>query len=147
MGRYLELAEQSLQRRTEYQALTEAEEKVASPTHCEKSARSEISSDVISVDKWAERLRGSTDELQREAERDWDEVSNDPAQLVAFADSLAIVQIRESGGVPDSYVTVTTCRNCGEVPIWQGCPPQVNGCPWCLNRIKGLPLPNTGEIK
>ena len=100
---------------------------------------------VVSVDQWSKRLRETPDELQRAAEGDWDEVSNDPAQLVAFADSLAIVQIRESGGVPDTYVSVTKCRKCGPVPIWPGCPPQVNGCPWCFNRLKGLPMPNGYE--
>ena len=97
---------------------------------------------VQSVDKRSKKLRESLDELREAAADDWPEVSNDPAQLVAFADSLAIVQIRESGRVPDTYVSVTTCRNCGEVPIWLGCPPQVNGCPWCHNRHKGLPMPN-----
>ncbi len=100
---------------------------------------------VQSVDKRSKELRESPDELRREADDDWDEVSNDPAQLVAFADSLAIVQIRESGRVPDTYVSLTTCQNCGEVPIWPGCPPQVNGCPWCLNRLDGLPMPNSFE--
>ena len=87
---------------------------------------------VQSVDKRSKELRESPDELRGAAEDDWPEVSNDPAQLVAFADSLAIVQIRESGGVPDTYVSVTTCQNCGEVPIWPGCPPRVKECPWCM---------------
>ena len=59
---------------------------------------------VQSVDKRSKELRESPDELKSEAGFDWDEVSNDPAQLVAFADSLAIVQIRESGCVPDTYI-------------------------------------------
>ncbi len=101
---------------------------------------------VVSVDRWSKRLRDTPDELRRAAEDDWDDVSNDPAQLVAFAHSLAIVQIRESGGVPDSYTSTTECKHCGTVPIWPDCPPQVNGCPWCFNRHKGLPMPNAGEI-
>ena len=102
---------------------------------------------VQSVDTLSKELRDDPDAIQREAEEDWDDVSNDPAQLVAFVDSLAIVQIRESGRVPDTYVSVTTCQNCGDVPIWLGCPAQVDGCPWCFNRIKGLPIPgaNTDE--
>ncbi len=90
---------------------------------------------VQSVDKRSKELQESPEELRRAAEDDWSEVSNDPAQLVAFADSLAIVQIRESGGVPDTYVSVTTCQNCGEVPIWPGCPPMVKECPWCMNAV------------
>ncbi len=100
---------------------------------------------VVSVDQWSKRLRDTPDELRREAGDDWDDVSNNPAQLVAFADSLAIVQIRESGGVPDSYTSTTECKHCGTVPIWPDCPPQVNGCPWCFNRLQGLPMPKKGN--
>ena len=98
---------------------------------------------VRSVDQVSKELRESPNVLREAAQDDWDEVSNDPAQLVAFADSLAIVQIRESGGIPDSYTSTTECKHCGPVPIWEGCPPQVNGCPWCLNRLAGLSMPNS----
>jgi len=100
---------------------------------------------VQSVDKRSKELRESSDELPREAEDDWDEVSNDPAQLIAFADSLAIVQIRESGGVPDTYMSVTTCQNCGPVPIWPGCPPRVKECPWCMNDLTAPAIPGVKE--
>jgi len=96
---------------------------------------------VQSVDKRSKELRESSDELQQAAGDDWIEVSNDPAQLIAFADSLAIVQIREAGRVPDTYVNVTTCQNCGEVPIWQGCPPRVKACPWCMNGLTAPAIP------
>ncbi len=97
---------------------------------------------VQSVDKRSKKLRESLDELREAAADDWPEVSNDPAQLVAFADSLAIVQIRESGRVPDTYVSATTCQNCGEVPIWQGCPSKVAACPWCMNGLAARPIPD-----
>ncbi len=100
---------------------------------------------VQSVDKRSKELRESPDELREAAEDDWPEVSNDPAQLVAFADSLAIVQIRESGGVPDTYVSVTTCQKCGPVPIWQGCPPRVMACVWCMSGQKAPPIPSVTE--
>ncbi len=100
---------------------------------------------VQSVDALSRQLRRSRDELLRAAGDDWPELLTDPAKLIAFADLLAISQIRESGGIPDTYTGKTTCQNCGEVPIWQGCPPQVNGCPWCLNRLAGLPMPNSFE--
>ena len=96
---------------------------------------------VQSVEKRSKELRESPDELRRATEDDWDEVSNDPAQLIAFADSLAIVQIRESGGVADTYVSVTTCQNCGPVPIWPGCPPRVKECPWCMNGLTAPAIP------
>ena len=99
---------------------------------------------VQSVDQWSKRLQETDDdELRCEAGEDWDEVSNDPAQLVAFADSLAIVHIRESGGIPDTYVSATTCQNCGEVPIWLGCPPKVTRCPWCMNGQPPPPFPDS----
>ena len=83
----------------------------------------------------------SLEEIKRKAGADWDEIANDPAQLNAFAELLMIVEMREKGVVPDHYTADTDCKKCGTVPIWSGCPPQVDGCPWCLNRIKGLPIP------
>lgn len=55
----------------------------------------------------------------------------------------AIIAMRERGEIPTHYTTETTCRHCGVVPIWEGCPPDVLGCPWCFNRHKGLPIPRT----
>lgn len=101
---------------------------------------------VKSVDMRSKELRVNRDALHREAGDDWEEVSNDPAKLIAFADLLATSRIRESGGIPDTYTAITECKHCGTVPIWEGCPPKVNGCPWCLNRIKGLPMPSNEDI-
>ncbi len=100
---------------------------------------------VQSVDKRSKELRESSDELRRAAEDDWAEVSNDPAQLVAFADSLAIVQIRESGGVPDHYNFVTNCRKCGDVPVYEGLPRAIEQCPWCMNGLTAPPIPGARE--
>ena len=85
-------------------------------------------------------------EIQQKAGADWDEIANDPTQLKAFAELLMIGEMRERGIVPDHYTSETECKHCGPVPIFEGCPPQVINCPWCLNRIKGLPVPNTGEV-
>ena len=82
------------------------------------------------------------EKLQREAGNDWDEIAGDPAQLKAFAELLMIEEMREKGICPDHYTATTVCIHCGPVPIWEGCPPEVEGCPWCFNRIKGLPVPN-----
>ena len=83
----------------------------------------------------------SLDKIREKAGEDWVEVSNDPAQLKAFADLVAVSEMRERGIVPDHYSAATECKRCGPVPIFKGCPPQVTGCPWCFNRIKGLPIP------
>ncbi len=97
---------------------------------------------VQSVDEWSKRLRESSGgELRQAAEADWEEVSNDPAKLVAFADLLAITQIRESGSIPDTYTATTTCRNCGDVPIFENCLPRVDGCVWCMNGLAAPPIP------
>ncbi len=141
MGRYLEIADRALSEITESQSLTESEVKDDSPTQCERSELSEISPLVQSVDKRSKELQESPDELRRAAEGDWDEVSNDPAQLIAFADSLAIVQIRESGGIPDSYTSMTECKHCGTVPIFEGCPPKIDECVWCMNGLTAPTIP------
>ncbi len=81
------------------------------------------------------------EKLQREAGNDWDEIAADPAQLKAFAELLMIGEMREQGIAPDHYTSTTKCIHCGPVPIWDGCEPEVQGCPWCMNRLKGLPVP------
>jgi len=85
----------------------------------------------------------SLQEIQRKAGANWDGIANDPAQLKAFAELLMIGQMRERGIVPDHYTSEIECKRCGTVPIFEGCPPQINGCPWCFNRIKGLPMPGS----
>ena len=85
----------------------------------------------------------SLEEIKRKAGSDWDEIADDTAQLKAFAELLMIGEMRERGIVPDHYTSRTECKKCGTVPIWLGYPPQVNGCPWCLNRLQGLPMPKT----
>ena len=88
----------------------------------------------------------SLDKIREKAGDDWMKVSNDPAQLKAFADLVVVSEMREQGIVPDHYTNSTKCKRCGPVPIFPGCPPQVIGCPWCFNRIKGLPIP-VGQIE
>ena len=83
--------------------------------------------------------------LRKEAGNDWDEIAADPAQLKAFAELLMIEDMREQGVAPDHYTATTTCKHCGTVPIWDGCPSEVQGCPWCLNRHRGLPIPGANE--
>ena len=83
--------------------------------------------------------------LQREAGEDWGEIANDPAQLKAFAELLMIVEMREKGICPAHYIGTTHCKHCGVVPIWDGCPSEVQGCSWCLNRHRGLPIPRAKD--
>ena len=89
----------------------------------------------------------SLDKIREKAGDDWMEVSNDPAQLKAFADLLAVSEMRERGIVPDHYTATTECKHCGLVPIFEGCPSKINGCPWCFNRLKGLPIPRAPHFE
>ena len=89
----------------------------------------------------------SLEEIKRKAGSDWDEIANDPEQLRAFAELLMIGEMRERGIVPDHYTSETECKHCGPVPIFEDCPPQVDRCPWCFNRIKGLPMPMKKAIE
>ena len=79
--------------------------------------------------------------LRKEAGNDWDEIAADPAQLKAFAELLMIVEMREKGICPAHYTSTTDCKHCGPVPIFEGVPEKVEGCPWCLCRVAGLPIP------
>ena len=87
-------------------------------------------------------LLRSLRELQERAEQDWEDISADSAKLKAFAELVMIEDMRRQGIVPDHYTATTRCKHCGPVPIFEGCWPESDGCPWCFNRIKGLPMPN-----
>ena len=63
----------------------------------------------------------------------------------AIMDAVSFVELRERGIAPDHYTSVTDCTHCGPVPIWQGCPPAVLGCPWCINRHENLPIPKENK--
>lgn len=105
------------------------------------------SSDIVTADLLA-RLRmnklalmRSLIEIQSKAGDDWQEISGDPEKLRAFVDMLTITAMREHGEVPPHYTATTVCRRCGPVPIFSGLPDEVAGCPWCANRLRGLPVP------
>jgi len=85
---------------------------------------------VSSGSEWSELFETSNDDLE-------------PDEYPIAAELVEIVQMRERGEIPAHYTSTTTCKHCGPVPIWNGCPPQVQGCPWCFNRKKGSPMPST----
>ncbi len=106
------------------------------------SPKKALSSNLVSrIKKEKPAVIRSLQEIKRKAGPDWDEIANDPAQLKTFAELLMIGEMRERGIVPDHYSATTECKRCGLVPIFAGCPPTISGCPWCFNRIKGLPMP------
>lgn len=79
-----------------------------------------------------------TEDLQAAAGDDWPDIKDDPE---ALARALQTRRLRERGEIPPHYTGTTTCKHCGTVPIFQGVPERVEGCPWCFNRAAGLPLP------
>ena len=91
-------------------------------------------------------LLRSLKELQERAGPDWQEISTDAAKLKALAELVMIEDMRHRGIVPDHYTNTTECKHCGTVPIWPGCPSQVHGCPWCMNRHQGLPMRSNEDI-
>ena len=83
--------------------------------------------------------------VRRDAGSDWEEIANDPEKLKSYFELLMISDMRSKGVAPDHYTSTTTSKHCGAVPIWNGCPTEVQGCPWCFNRHKGLPIPGANE--
>ena len=83
---------------------------------------------VSSVSEWSELLENKNGELT-------------DGEIPVAADMVAITEMRERGIVPDHYTATTNCKHCGPVPIFEGNWPESDGCPWCFNRLQGLPIP------
>jgi len=106
------------------------------------SPKKALSSNLVSrIKKEKPAVIRSLQEIKRKAGPDWYEIAYDPAQLKTLTELLMIGEMRERGIIPDHYTATTECKRCGPVPIFEGCPPIISGCPWCFNRIKGLPMP------
>ena len=74
---------------------------------------------------------------------DWNDYKDKPESLVLWTDLLLKNHLIEQGIAPDNFTAITYCNSCGYVYV----PPalinggKVLGCPWCWNRVKGLPIP------
>ena len=88
-----------------------------------------------------DETRPTLAEVEVEAGDDWPLIKDDRESLLAFRQALMTRRMIERGEVPEHYTGSTNCRRCGFVPIFEGCPSEVQGCPWCFNRIRGFPLP------
>ena len=141
MGKYLEIAQKALAQTTSEsiedrcttkdQQLKDDSNAKSQSTHCEISELSEISP-------------VTDQELREVLEDDLDKVSNDPALLEAAIRRVTEAKQMESGVVPDAFTQTTDCKYCGPVYVPEGWPqPATNNCPWCMNRLKGLPIPET----
>lgn len=73
-----------------------------------------------------------------DGEADWQEVVSHPEQLQSMIYSLVTTEARERGEIPAHYTATTNCRRCGTVPTFDGCPPEVRGCPWCMG-VQSVP--------
>jgi len=72
----------------------------------------------------------------------WDEIASDPEQLETAERNSADAKQMESGVIPTAFTQTTDCKYCGPVYVPEGWPqPATNNCSWCMNRLKGLPIP------
>ena len=78
------------------------------------------------------------------ADPDWAKLKDDPRGLHYLADVLHVRRLRERGEVPPTFTAIRECAACGPVFLESWTPERIEGCPWCLNRVKGLPIPRLG---
>ncbi len=83
--------------------------------------------DKADVLRWLAELRAILGE-------DWEEISQDPAQLRAAADSLMTQISRRRGVTPAHYTATVHCETCSQdVPHFPVDGDTVGACVWCLN--------------
>ncbi|HMM58323.1 MAG TPA: hypothetical protein PKD77_12155 [Rudaea sp.] len=63
------------------------------------------------------------------------------AACLTYARALLSTADRRAGHVPSDWTQVCACARCGPVWLWADAPRHVLGCPWCFNRVEGLPIP------
>jgi len=63
------------------------------------------------------------------------------ATVLAYARALLCTAERRVGHVPMAWSEAAHCDGCGPVWLWSDLPPRVLACPWCWNRLAGLPVP------
>ncbi|MCH6585265.1 MAG: hypothetical protein IH810_05480 [Proteobacteria bacterium] len=90
--------------------------------------------DKADVLRWLAELRAILGE-------DWEEISQDPAQLRAAADSLMTQISRKRGVTPTHYTATVHCETCNQdVSHFPVDGDTVGACVWCLN---GQPVPTS----
>lgn len=85
----------------------------------------------------------STQELKEFLSEDWNDYKESPAALRFWADLLFKNRLIDLGIAPNNFTATTWCNLCGYVyaPLELTNGGNVLGCPWCWNRVKGLPIP------
>jgi len=118
------------------------------------TAKTQISSVLVaprtdhaddSAAQTAQRCGLTIADLKDTAGPDWPECQHDSALLETVAHAIQARRMRETGTVPAHYIAITICAGCGPVPIFEGAPATVLGCPWCLNRAAGRPVPRVNQ--
>ncbi|EKE00838.1 MAG: hypothetical protein ACD_21C00266G0001 [uncultured bacterium] len=90
----------------------------------------------------------STQELREFLGEDWSDYKDDSESLALWADLLFKNRLIEQGIAPDNFTAITWCNSCGYIYV----PPELTnggnvlGCPWCWNRVKGLPIPEPKPV-
>jgi hypothetical protein len=56
-------------------------------------------------------------------------------------------RMRQQGKPPPDYLQPVTCARCGPVWLWRDAPQNMQGCPWCINRRAGLPIPRPVDVR
>lgn len=63
-------------------------------------------------------------------------------ECLGYVRALLSREDRRAGRVPVSWTQACRCDGCGPVYLWPEAPPRVIACPWCLNRVAALPVPD-----
>ena len=83
--------------------------------------------DKADVLKWLAELRAILGD-------DWEEISQEPAQLRDAANSLMTQISRQRGEIPSHYTVTVHCQTCSrDVPHFPVDDDTVGACVWCLN--------------
>ena len=91
--------------------------------------------DKADVLRWLAELRAILGE-------DWEEISQDPAQLRAAADLLMTQISRQRGEIPSHYTMTVHCETCNQdVPHFPVDDDTVGACVWCMNGQTPPPIP------
>jgi hypothetical protein len=85
-------------------------------------------------------------EAELGTDRDWPKVRNNPTLLRGHAATIAVTRQVRAGQVPEGWTGVFQCAGCGSVYLQPGGPEDLHGCPWCVNRAQGLPIPRPPKV-
>lgn len=82
-------------------------------------------------------------EVLRLAREEFDTLSAcTDAECLAYTRALLAQTARRAGHVPAGWTRACHCSGCGLVWLWPEAPAALIACPWCWNRVAGLPVPS-----